>query len=69
MTTIVSRAVEALEGATTRDAQRARNLFALGLVCWLYDRPTEVTERWIEGKFADNAHRARRQPRRLPRRL
>ena len=53
MTTLVSRAVEALEGATTRDAQRARNLFALGLVSWLYDRPTEVTERWIEGKFAD----------------
>ena len=53
MTTIVSRAVEGLEGATTRDAQRARNLFALGLVSWLYDRPTEVTERWIEGKFAD----------------
>ena len=53
MTTLVGRAVEALEGATTRDAQRARNLFALGLVSWLYDRPTEVTERWIEGKFAD----------------
>ena len=53
MTTLVSRAVEGLEGATTRDAQRARNLFALGLVSWLYDRPTEVTERWIEGKFAD----------------
>ena len=52
MTTLVSRAVEGLEGATTRDAQRARNLFALGLVSWLYDRPTEVTERWIEGKFA-----------------
>jgi 2-oxoglutarate/2-oxoacid ferredoxin oxidoreductase subunit alpha len=53
MTTIVSRAVEGLEGATTRDAQRARNLFALGLLCWLYDRPTEVTERWIQDKFAD----------------
>ena len=52
MTTIVSKAVEGLEGASTRDAQRARNLFALGLVAWLYDRPTEVIERWIEGKFA-----------------
>jgi 2-oxoglutarate ferredoxin oxidoreductase subunit alpha len=52
MTTIVTNAIEGLEGATTRDAQRARNLFALGLVSWLYDRPTEVIERWIEGKFA-----------------
>jgi 2-oxoglutarate/2-oxoacid ferredoxin oxidoreductase subunit alpha len=52
MTTIVTKAIEGLEGATTRDAQRARNLFALGLVSWLYDRPTEVIERWIEDKFA-----------------
>jgi 2-oxoglutarate/2-oxoacid ferredoxin oxidoreductase subunit alpha len=56
MTTIVTNAIEGLEGATTRDAQRARNLFALGLVSWLYDRPTEVIERWIEGKFASKPH-------------
>jgi 2-oxoglutarate/2-oxoacid ferredoxin oxidoreductase subunit alpha len=56
MTTLVSRAIEGLEGATTRDAQRARNLFALGLVSWLYDRPTDVTERWIEAKFATEPH-------------
>lgn len=51
MTSLVSAAVEGMEGATSRDAQRARNLFALGLVSWLYDRPIEVIERWIEGKF------------------
>jgi 2-oxoglutarate/2-oxoacid ferredoxin oxidoreductase subunit alpha len=56
MTTLVTRAIEGLEGASTRDAQRARNLFALGLVSWLYERPTDVTERWIEAKFADKAH-------------
>jgi 2-oxoglutarate ferredoxin oxidoreductase subunit alpha len=56
MTTIVTNAIEGLEGATTRDAQRARNLFALGLVSWLYDRPTAVIERWIEGKFASKPH-------------
>jgi 2-oxoglutarate ferredoxin oxidoreductase subunit alpha len=55
MTTLVTAAIEGLEGATTRDAQRARNLFALGLVSWLYDRPTEVIERWIETKFAAQA--------------
>jgi 2-oxoglutarate ferredoxin oxidoreductase subunit alpha len=52
MTTLTTRASEALEGVTTRDAGRAKNLFALGLLSWLYDRPTDVTERWIEGKFA-----------------
>ena len=51
MTTLTTRAVEGIEDASTRDAGRAKNLFALGLLSWLYGRPTEVTERWIEGKF------------------
>src|SRR5882724_11901246 len=52
MTTLTMRAVEAMEGVGSRDAQRAKNLFALGLLSWLYDRPTEVTEDWIAKKFA-----------------
>jgi 2-oxoglutarate ferredoxin oxidoreductase subunit alpha len=52
MTTLTTRAVEAIEGATTRDAGRAKNLFALGVLSWLYGRPTDVTKRWIEKKFS-----------------
>jgi 2-oxoglutarate ferredoxin oxidoreductase subunit alpha len=52
MTTLTVRAVEGMEGVTTRDAGRAKNLFALGVISWLYGRPTAVTERWIEQKFA-----------------
>jgi len=52
MTTLTARAAEGLEGVGTRDAGRAKNLFALGLLSWLYGRPTDVTERWIERKFA-----------------
>ncbi len=52
MTTLTTRAVEGVEGASTRDAGRAKNLFALGVLSWLYGRPTDVTERWIELKFA-----------------
>src|SRR3954467_15666227 len=51
MLSLTQHAVEGIEGVGSRDAQRARNLFALGLVCWLYDRPTEVVEEWIEAKF------------------
>jgi 2-oxoglutarate ferredoxin oxidoreductase subunit alpha len=54
MTTLTTRAVEAIEGVTTRDAGRAKNLFALGVLSWLYGRPTDVTKRWIERKFARN---------------
>jgi 2-oxoglutarate ferredoxin oxidoreductase subunit alpha len=51
MLSLTQRALEGMEGVGSRDAQRARNLFALGLVCWLYDRPTEIVEEWIEAKF------------------
>jgi 2-oxoglutarate ferredoxin oxidoreductase subunit alpha len=52
MSTMTTRAVEEIEGASTREASRAKNLFALGVLSWLYGRPTEVTERWIERHFA-----------------
>jgi 2-oxoglutarate ferredoxin oxidoreductase subunit alpha len=51
MTSLTVRAVEQIEDASTRDAGRAKNLFALGLLSWLYGRPAEVTQRWIEQKF------------------
>jgi 2-oxoglutarate ferredoxin oxidoreductase subunit alpha len=52
MTSITVRATERIEGVSTRDAARAKNLFALGLVSWLYGRPTKVTVDWIESKFS-----------------
>jgi 2-oxoglutarate ferredoxin oxidoreductase subunit alpha len=52
MTALTTRAVEAVEEASTRDAGRAKNFFALGVISWLYGRPTDVTQRWIEQKFA-----------------
>jgi 2-oxoglutarate/2-oxoacid ferredoxin oxidoreductase subunit alpha len=52
MSALTARAVEGVEGASTREASRAKNLFALGILSWLYGRPTDVTKRWIEHKFA-----------------
>jgi 2-oxoglutarate/2-oxoacid ferredoxin oxidoreductase subunit alpha len=52
MSTLTTRSVEGMEGVSTRDAGRAKNLFALGLVSWLYGRPTDVTKQWVEKKFA-----------------
>jgi len=53
MTSLTVRAVEGVEDASTRDAGRAKNLFALGVLSWLYGRPTDGTKRWIEHKFAN----------------
>ncbi len=35
-----------------KDAERAKNMFALGLLSWMYHRPTEGTIRFLEEKFA-----------------
>jgi 2-oxoglutarate/2-oxoacid ferredoxin oxidoreductase subunit alpha len=35
-----------------KDAERAKNMFALGLLCWMYSRPHESTLRFLERKFA-----------------
>ncbi|GAA5155637.1 2-oxoacid:acceptor oxidoreductase subunit alpha [Pseudonocardia eucalypti] len=35
-----------------KDAERSKNMFALGLLCWMYHRPTEGTERFLREKFA-----------------
>ena len=51
MTSLTTRAVEGVEDASTRDAGRAKNLFALGVLSWLYGRPADVTRHWIEKKF------------------
>ncbi len=53
MTSLTTAATEALEDVSTRDAGRAKNLFALGVVSWLYDRPTEPTEDWVRRKFVN----------------
>ena len=44
-------ALKAVEGITSREAERSKNFFALGLMLWLYHRPTEGTLAFIEQKF------------------
>jgi 2-oxoglutarate ferredoxin oxidoreductase subunit alpha len=51
---ITSVTVKALEGydISKKDAERAKNMFSLGMLCWLYHRPAEGTLRFLESKFA-----------------
>jgi 2-oxoglutarate ferredoxin oxidoreductase subunit alpha len=52
MTTMTTRATEEIEGLKPAEAQRTKNIFALGLVSWLYGRPVEASLSWLEAKFA-----------------
>lgn len=51
MTRLNRQAVEGL-GLGTKDADRCRNFYAMGLIFWLYDRPLEPTLRFIASQFA-----------------
>ena len=51
---LTSMTVEALKDfdITKKEAERAKNMFALGLLFWLYHRPTDGTKTFLEKKFA-----------------
>ena len=51
---LTSMTLEALKDidVTKREAERAKNMFALGLMAWLFNRPTEGTIAFLERKFA-----------------
>lgn len=53
VSTLTLQALEGLDLKRTAKI-RCKNFFALGLVCWLYDRPLDQIFDWIEKKFALN---------------
>ena len=52
LTSMTVGALKGIEGVTPREAERSKNFFALGLMSWLYHRPTEGTIGFISSKFA-----------------
>ncbi len=51
LSSLTLKAVEEV-GLSKRQAERCKNLFALGMIFWLFDRPMEHTLKWIESKFS-----------------
>ena len=52
VTTMTLESVKGIEGITPREGERAKNMFALGLMCWLFGRPTQGTVDFINEKFS-----------------
>jgi 2-oxoglutarate/2-oxoacid ferredoxin oxidoreductase subunit alpha len=55
MTTMTLEATRELKGISKKEAERAKNMFALGLLSWMYSRPVDVTVRWLEKRFTGKA--------------
>ena len=52
ITTLTVAALEEYEDLNKKQKQRAKNMFALGLMSWMYSRPTGPTKQWLREKFA-----------------
>ncbi len=52
LTSMTVGALKGIDGVTPREAERSKNFFALGLMSWLYHRPTDGTIDFISKKFA-----------------
>ena len=53
--TDLNRKALSTSGLGTRDMDRCKNFFTLGILFHVYQRPEEATVRWIEKKFAKDA--------------
>ena len=50
MTSLTLRATEEI-GLGKKEADRSKNMFALGLLSWMYGRPVDTTIDWLKKKF------------------
>jgi 2-oxoglutarate ferredoxin oxidoreductase subunit alpha len=51
LTSITVEALAEFDALSRKDKERAKNMFALGLLSWMYHRPTTGTEAFLEKKF------------------
>ena len=51
LTSITVEALAGFDSLSRKDKERAKNMFALGLLSWMYHRPTTGTELFLKNKF------------------
>src|SRR5210317_977202 len=56
MTTMTKEALKDIDGLDNKSIIRSKNMFALGMVYWMYDRSTEHTIKFFKKKFKSKPH-------------
>lgn len=54
-----TRRALAESGLSTKEIDRCKNFFALGLTYWMFSRDIEKTKKWLEAQFAKKPHLAK----------
>lgn len=52
ISTLNQNALKGIEGLSSKEIDRSKNFFALGLAFWMFDRSLEPTVDWINKKFS-----------------
>ena len=56
MTSLTKEALKGVDGLDNKIITRSKNMFALGMVYWMYDRPIEHTTDFLNKKFKSKPH-------------
>ena len=56
MSSLTKESLKNVEGLDNKSISRSKNMFALGMVYWMYDRSTEHTISFFEKKFSSKPH-------------
>lgn len=56
MTSLTKEALKEVEGLDNKSITRSKNMFALGMVYWMYDRSTDHTIEFFKSKFKTKPH-------------
>lgn len=56
MTSLTKEALKDVEGLDNKSITRSKNMFALGMVYWMYNRSTDYTIDFFKKKFASKPH-------------
>ena len=56
MTSLTKEALKDVEGLDNKSITRSKNMFALGMVYWMYDRSTDYTIDFLNKKFKSKPH-------------
>src|SRR5207253_1335693 len=59
ISTLNMNALKGVVQLPRKEMDRSKNFFALGVLYWLYDRPTEPTVKWINAKFGKSPELAK----------
>jgi len=51
LTTLTEKALREFEDQTVKSKRRCKNFYALGMMYWMFSRPLDTSEEWIESKW------------------